>query len=217
MNDTATPSAFPLHILWGQNPEDNDSIGYDFATPGERQAFMDGVDASDGWENVEFYDHPHYKINEDGEAIQTKAPKAPCAPTETFVIWGEDPEQGTRPDKVTYETAEEIAAYQRGASEATGWLAYHLTPDTGYRLLADEDELSKLLDGSTWLSKSAQTLLSAALKEDELMFPLLTNAQGQWVPDGWDLNDPVPAGVAEPSDPQAPAAPVPARRPRTGR
>jgi hypothetical protein len=34
----------------GENPEDNESIGYEFSTSGERKAFMDGMDAADGWD-----------------------------------------------------------------------------------------------------------------------------------------------------------------------
>lgn len=45
---------FTISILWGENPEPEDEpIGYVFNTQVELDAFMEGVEAAEGWFDYE--------------------------------------------------------------------------------------------------------------------------------------------------------------------
>jgi len=49
-----TPKPVELFIVWGESPEDGaGAISYEFATEGERDAFLKGVDEMDGWAGYE--------------------------------------------------------------------------------------------------------------------------------------------------------------------
>ena len=186
ISDNPNAASFPLAALWGQNPEDNDSVSYDFPTAAARQAFTEGVELANTWDKAEFLDHAHFRVNDDGVAEETAPrPAAPQADNETFVLWGEDPLPGTTPTRVTYATTEGVAAFEKGVNASLGWFGYHLAPSAGFRFFNEEDALLDHLDTSDWLLPVGRDRLKALYDADELIFPLLANAKGDWVSGDW--------------------------------
>lgn len=185
ISDNPNAASFPLAALWGQNPEDNDSVSYDFPTAAARQAFTEGVEMANTWDEAEFLNHAHFKVNEEGVAEETSPATAPKADTELFVLWGEDLQPGVTPTRVAYATAEEVAAFEKGVNASLGWFGYHLAPSAGYRFFNEEDALLDHFDTSDWLLPVGHDRLKALYDADELIFPLLANAKGDWVSGDW--------------------------------
>jgi len=58
---------FSVHIGWGETPEPGqESMEYAFETEVELEAFLEGVNAADGWMDFAFFDGPQIYTG-DGE------------------------------------------------------------------------------------------------------------------------------------------------------
>ncbi len=60
-------------------------------------------------------------------------------PFEIFIIWGEVPEQGARPDRYAFSTEAEREAFIYGVSEMSGWLDYTQVPGRNYVVSEDHE------------------------------------------------------------------------------
>lgn len=66
--EPAPHATVKMTILWGDSPEPGDaSVTYTFATQGEADAFMSGVEAMDGWMGWDFADEGYVVPEEDEE------------------------------------------------------------------------------------------------------------------------------------------------------
>lgn len=180
---------YQVHILWGStlDPESTPS-SYEFATQAEVDAFWRGVGEADGYMDMEEVESPDYFVNKDGEVAprQVKKPTA-FKPHSRFVIWGEDPEPGTRASTYEFDDEATADAFIRGASETVGWLGYHEAPGSDYRALGER--------GREHYSPLALLAIEAIGKEeaieDYLMAPDGSFVSADWQP-GEAVNDFVP-------------------------
>src|SRR5262245_22538845 len=69
---------FEVFILWGEKPETNTRpVRYAFATVGERNAFMRGVEEAFGWED--------YRISLDGQSVDETDAEYTCPECGTYL------------------------------------------------------------------------------------------------------------------------------------
>lgn len=190
-----SPLPFNLYILWGQVPEDNEPAHYAFATEAEQAAFLTGVEAciESGTFDMQVLPHGRFRVNQAGDVRESSPPKQPVSPCDRFILWGEHPEPGERPQKFTLPTPEAAQAFQRGVEEASGWMGWQRVPGPTYRMLADLDDLADV-QRSSWLVPAGRAALLKEAEADELAFPLFATPEGQFVLEGWEIPDeePVP-------------------------
>lgn len=178
------PDPYQVHILWGStmDPESTPST-YEFATPGEVDAFWRGIGEGDGYMEMEEVETPDYFVNKDGEIVPRKVKKpSSFKPHSRFVVWGEDPEPGARPSIYEFENEAEADAFILGASEVVGWLGYHEVPGSEYRALGER--------GREHYSPLA-LLAIEALGKDRAIEDYCMAPDGSYVDADWTCGGPV--------------------------
>lgn len=146
MTESTTPTQTAT-IYWGSTPDKDDTPSVvSFATDAEMGAYFEGVNAADGWMEVEFVDGPNYRANNDSEIVQTKAKRGEVGPGDVFAMWGDPPEPGTTPESYRFDTEAEAEAFTQGASDMVGWLKYHVVPDASFRPYRDVEDAFENLD-----------------------------------------------------------------------
>jgi hypothetical protein len=176
---SAAEPALTVYVLWGANPEDDLPSAYPLPNLACLPAFLKGVDEANGWMEAKFVVHGNFRVNKEGAVIEGKAPAKPVPLTDRHVIWGENPESGTKPTRYSFATAEEAQAFELGATESAGWMDYQLVPGPEYRMIPEATELRDLTQLS-WLSTEGRARLLARLEEGALTSPLFAMPNGDW-------------------------------------
>lgn len=172
-----------LHVLWGSNPEDDNPDTFTFPTEAAKVAFIKGINEAEDWLGVTWVDHANYTVDEDGEVVEGARPRALPAPTDVFAMWGENPEEGQRPEAYTFATVEEAEAFKQGADACVGWTAWVAVPSADYRQVDDTLRLDEL-DRYTWLTVEGRAHLVRLMKADGLPETIYADPQGRWVDEG---------------------------------
>ena len=162
-------------------------VAFVIPSPAAFAAFVQGGNEIDGWMDATFMDHGNYKVNIDGEAIEGKIPEKKALPNERFVLWGENPERGAKPQRYVFEDEQCAQAFEDGVNARSGWTDMNFVPGSDYRAYRDLEHALKEVDAPI------ATLLRAVveLEDDDLgeFDPIFINAQGQYVQEGWSPGD----------------------------
>ena len=190
---TADASSFRFAAYWGACPDKDDTAQtLEFSTRGEVDAWLKGVNEADGWMDVSFVAHPHFRVDGEGNFVETlggkKAPDP--VPGRVHVIWGEEPEKGSTPDTYDFSTPAEAEAFCQGAQDMVGWTKCFLVPSDAFKPYEDIQSALTALDGE------ARQALQRCLDENEELPGVDDNyvfvrEDGAFVNAYWDVDDPI--------------------------
>lgn len=182
---------YPLDVFvfWGSNPDAGDTPTKEsFLNAKSYEAFMEGVNAADGWMECEFVEHLGYHVDKDGFIVAREGRHVPQRNNERYVIWGEYPEPGTRPERVCFETAEEAAMYEEGVRQMVGWTATHMVPFEEFKPCSSMEEALLLLTSEGVQALREANALDEGMLDDDLIF---IRPDGAFVKAGWRPGQPI--------------------------
>ena len=196
-------TAHSFAIYWGSMPDPSDSAStLSFETSAEVEAYFQGLSEADGFMEANFVASPRYYVNKDDDFVE-RAGKAAAKDTERYVLWGEDPEPGTRAQTFAFDTPEEAAAFEQGVTDMVGWTTHFLVPSEEFKACPDLQAVRAFLVPEVWKAFEVH-LAEQGGGGDDLVF---VRADGAFVDSEWTLDQDIS------NVPAAPASPKP-RKPR---
>lgn len=207
MSRPLTDRDFPLTIgvVWGMFDPQYTPDEIQFDSLAEFEGYIQGVGEADGWMEANFVANGAFYVNKDEEFVERRNASRDTSPCYRHVIWGEDPEPGTRAQTYKFDSPERAAGFERGAEDMVGWTDCRFVPTAEFLPF---DVLSSAL-ADPRMSDAVRASLGAYLDEQNID-PAMTDvvyvrlSDGAYVDEDWGPGHEVfNAPVSAPAPPRS--------------
>lgn len=201
MSQEDKSQTYPLSVFafYGSDFDPSiDPVSFVIPSAAAFSAFVQGSNEADGYLDATFLDHANYKVNADGDAIEGKLPAEKALPTERFVLWGDKPDKGAKPQRYVFEDEQCAQAFEDGVNARVGWTELSFVPAADYRAYRDLEHA--LEEVSETVAQSLRTVVEQEEEDLGEVDPIFINAQGEYVQENWSPGDHIGnASIHQPS------------------
>jgi hypothetical protein len=184
--------AYPLviHVFYGSDFDPSiEPVAFTVASEKALSAFVQGGNEADGWMGATFLEHANFKVDGQDQVIEGKLPPQASTPNERFVLWGDKPDKGAKPQRYVFDDEASAQAFEEAVNARVGWTAQQFVPGQDFRAYRDLDHALEEVDEAT-----AQSL-NAVIEADEDYLgtsePLFLNDRAEYVQESWSPGEDV--------------------------
>ena len=192
MKQQSSSAPLSFAVYWGCDTSNEASAQeVSFQTRPEYDAYLKGMnEAGDSFE-AHFVANGAIYVNRDEDFVERRGASTETSPMKRHVIWGEDPEPGTRAETYEFETEAEAIAFQKGAEDFVGWSTYSFVPSADFKPYESFDKALDAIpeEGKKAMLRYLSTQCEAGdngLAEEKLVF---VRDDGAFVHEHWELGD----------------------------